>query len=113
KRVIDPLVEMGAKIISERNNDCPPIIIEGGKLQPIKFFMPIASAQVKSAVLLAGMFAKGKTTVIEPSQSRDHTERMLSYFLVRPQREDLAVSIFGEQMPESRDFTVPGDISSA
>jgi 3-phosphoshikimate 1-carboxyvinyltransferase len=80
---------------------------------PISYVLPVASAQVKSAILLAGLFAKGKTTVAEPSQSRDHTERMLSYFLVRPQKEGLSVSIYGEQTPESRDFLVPGDISSA
>src|SRR5205823_12846168 len=79
----------------------------------IQYFMPMASAQVKSAILLAALSAKGKTVVVEPSQSRDHTERMLSYFLVRPQKDDLSVSLFGEQAPESRDFTVPGDISSA
>src|SRR5438128_1419002 len=67
RRVIEPLTEMGARIISERNNDCPPLLIEGAKLKPIKYFMPIASAQVKSAILLAGMFTKGKTSVIEPS----------------------------------------------
>jgi len=64
-------------------------------------------------VLLAGLFAKGKTSVTEPTQSRDHTERMLEYFLVRPQKNELTVGIHGEQMPESRDFQVPGDISSA
>ena len=74
---------------------------------------PVASAQVKSAVLLAGMFAKGKTSVTEPTQSRDHTERMLEYFLVRPQKQGLTVSVFGGQTPESREFRVPGDISSA
>jgi 3-phosphoshikimate 1-carboxyvinyltransferase len=68
---------------------------------------------VKSAVLLAGMFAKGKTSVTEPTQSRNHTERMLEYFLVRPQKNELTVSIHGGQTPESRDFQVPGDISSA
>ena len=56
---------------------------------------------------------KGKTTVVEPQQSRDHTERMLGYYLVRPQKDDLSLSLFGEQTPESRDFNVPGDISSA
>jgi 3-phosphoshikimate 1-carboxyvinyltransferase len=74
----------------------------------------VASAQVKSALLLAGLFAKGKTTVHEPSMSRNHTELMLNYFLVRTVREDDdSTSIFGDQVPESRDFLVPGDISSA
>ncbi|MGB8356650.1 MAG: 3-phosphoshikimate 1-carboxyvinyltransferase [Chthoniobacteraceae bacterium] len=113
KRVIDPLTKMGAKIKAEGGKDCPPLVIEGGNLTPIQYFSPIASAQVKSAILLAGLFAKGRTTVTEPIQSRDHTERMLSYFLVRPVRNELSVSIVGPQTPESRDFVVPGDISSA
>ena len=113
RRVIDPLTKMGAKIRADGDKGCPPLVIEGGVLNPINYLSPIASAQVKSAVLLAGLFAKGKTTVTEPVQSRDHTERMLSYFLVKPQKEELSVSITGGQIPESRDFVVPGDISSA
>jgi 3-phosphoshikimate 1-carboxyvinyltransferase len=113
KRIIEPLTEMGAKITAEGSKQTPPLVIEGAKPHPIHYFMPVASAQVKSAILLAALFAKGRTSITEPSQSRDHTERMLSYFLVRPQRDDLTVSLFGEQTPESRDFTVPGDISSA
>jgi 3-phosphoshikimate 1-carboxyvinyltransferase len=113
KRVMDPLLQMGASIRAEGANDRPPLVIEGGALKPIHYYSPVASAQVKSAVLLAGMFASGKTTVTEPIQSRNHTERMLEYFLVRPVKDDLSVSIYGGQQPESRDFTVPGDISSA
>jgi len=113
KRIIEPLTEMGAKIKTEGPKNTPPLLIEGAKPHPIQYFMPVASAQVKSSILLAALFAKGKTSVTEPSQSRDHTERMLSYFLIRPLRDDLTVSIMGDQTPESRDFTVPGDISSA
>ncbi|MEI8107718.1 MAG: 3-phosphoshikimate 1-carboxyvinyltransferase [Verrucomicrobiota bacterium] len=113
KRIMDPLGQMGAKITAEGKEGRPPLTIEGGNLEPIHFLSPVASAQVKSAVLLAGMFAKGKTSVTEPTQSRDHTERMLEYFLVRPQKQGLTVGIFGEQTPESREFQVPGDISSA
>ena len=113
RRVIEPLSEMGARIFAEGKEGRPPLVIEGGPLQPISYISPVASAQVKSAVLLAGMFAKGKTSVTEPTQSRDHTERMLAYFLVRPQKNDLTVSLFGDLTPESRDFQVPGDISSA
>lgn len=112
-RVMEPLAQMGAKITAEGHDARPPLVIEGGKLKPIQYFSPVASAQVKSAVLLAGLFANGKTSLTEPTQSRDHTERMLEYFLVRPQRNDLTVSIHGGQTPESRDFDVPGDISSA
>jgi 3-phosphoshikimate 1-carboxyvinyltransferase len=113
RRVIEPLTQMGAKITAEGANDRPPLVIEGGALSPIHYIAPVASAQVKSAVLLAGMFAHGKTSVTEPTQSRNHTERMLEYFLVRPQKSDLTVSIHGGLTPESRDFRVPGDISSA
>jgi 3-phosphoshikimate 1-carboxyvinyltransferase len=112
--VIEPLTEMGANIIAEGNDGRPPLLIHGTKLSPVHYVSPVASAQVKSAVLLAGMFASGKTTFTEPSQSRDHTERMLEYFLVRPQVDDLSVSIHGGQTPESRELVeVPGDISSA
>ncbi len=113
KRVIEPLRQMGANISAEGENHRPPLVIEGGSLSPIHYISPVASAQVKSAVLLAGMFAHGKTSVTEPSQSRDHTERMLEYFLIRPQKQDLTVSIHGGFTPESRDFQVPGDVSSA
>ncbi len=113
RRVMEPLIRMGAKITAEGKDGRPPLVIDGGDLQPIDYISPVASAQVKSAVLLAGMFAKGKTSVTEPTQSRNHTERMLEYFLVRPQKNDLTVSIHGAMTPESRDFQVPGDISSA
>ena len=113
RRVIEPLTQMGAKITAEGKDGRPPLVIEGGNLQPIDYVSPVASAQVKSAVLLAGMFAKGRTSVTEPAQSRNHTERMLEYFLIRPQKNDLTISLHGGQTPESRDFQVPGDISSA
>jgi 3-phosphoshikimate 1-carboxyvinyltransferase len=113
RRVMEPLMQMGANITAEGRDGRPPLVIEGGNLQPIEYVSPIASAQVKSAILLAGMFAKGRTSVTEPIQSRDHTERMLEYFLIRPQKNDLTVSLHGGLTPESRDFQVPGDISSA
>ncbi|MFL6528869.1 MAG: 3-phosphoshikimate 1-carboxyvinyltransferase [Chthoniobacterales bacterium] len=115
ERVIEPLRKMGAIIAAEGPNESPPIRITGANLKGIEYTSPIASAQVKSALLLAGLFAKGKTTVIEPSPSRNHTELMLSYFLVRTAKEEDGggVSVFGDQTPESRDFTIPGDISSA
>ncbi len=114
ERIIAPLREMGANIVAEGPNESPPLRISGAKLRGVEYSPPIASAQVKSALLLAGLFAKGKTTVNEPSASRNHTELMLHYFLVRTAREeDGGITIFGDQIPESRDFTVPGDISSA
>ncbi|HEX8279835.1 MAG TPA: 3-phosphoshikimate 1-carboxyvinyltransferase [Chthoniobacterales bacterium] len=114
ERVLTPLRQMGALIVAEGPNDSPPLRITGAKLRGIEYNSPIASAQVKSALLLAGLFAKGKTTVNEPSMSRNHTELMLNYFLVRTAKEeDGGISVFADQVPESRDFTIPGDISSA
>ena len=113
-RVLAPLRQMGANIVAEGPNETAPLRITGAKLHGIEYDAPLPSAQVKSALLLAGLFAKGKTTVKEPSPSRNHTELMLNYFLVRTAKEeDGGVTIFGDQVPESRDFTIPGDISSA
>jgi 3-phosphoshikimate 1-carboxyvinyltransferase len=113
-RVIQPLRKMGANIVAQGPNETAPVKIHGVKLKGARHDLPIASAQVKSALMLAGLFAKGKTTVHEPFTSRNHTELMLNYFLVRTVREaDDAISIFGDQTPESRDFRIPGDISSA
>jgi 3-phosphoshikimate 1-carboxyvinyltransferase len=112
-RIITPLRQMGANIVAEGPEQTPPLRIHGGSLRGINYSSPIASSQVKSAILLAGLFAKGKTTVEEPSASRNHTELIFNYFLVRTAKDNGAVSVFGDQMPESRDFTIPGDISSA
>jgi 3-phosphoshikimate 1-carboxyvinyltransferase len=89
KRVIDPLTQMGAKLTAEGPKSAPPLVIEGSKLTPIHYHSPVASAQVKSAVLLAGLFTEGKTSVTEPEQSRNHTERMLSAFQIHPKVEGL------------------------
>jgi len=127
RRVIYPLEEMGARLSAEGALQCPPLVVEGGPLTGITYRLPVASAQVKSAVLLAGLFAKGQTTVIETTRSRDHTERMFEYFLIKFNREDVwegsspsprklkesRITVEGGQVPESRDFRVPGDISSA
>src|ERR1051326_9127206 len=113
-RVIEPLRRMGADIVAEGPEQTPPLRIRGGSLRGVHYKSPIASAQVKSAILLAGLFAKGKTTVDEPMASRNHTELMFNYFLIRTAKgEDNTVSVFGDQVSESRDFTIPGDISSA
>jgi 3-phosphoshikimate 1-carboxyvinyltransferase len=112
-RVIEPLRKMGANVVAEGHDQSPPLRIHGGSLRGIRYKSPIASAQVKSAILLAGLFAKGKTTVDEPATSRNHTELMFNYFLVRTVRNERSVSVFGDQVPESRDFKIPGDISSA
>ena len=113
RRVIEPLVAMGATLAAEGEGGRPPLVIDGGNLRGSDHVLNIASAQVKSAILLAGMFASGTTSVTEPSQSRDHTEQMLAYFSVALEKSGLTVSIRGGQRPKARDFTVPGDISSA
>jgi 3-phosphoshikimate 1-carboxyvinyltransferase len=113
KRVVDPLTMMGARLQGEGERHLPPLRITGGPLQGIDYEMPMASAQVKSAVLLAGLFAKGRTSVVEPAACRDHTERMLQYYLVPVRREGSRVMVHGRSHLEARDFTVPGDISSA
>jgi 3-phosphoshikimate 1-carboxyvinyltransferase len=116
-RVIEPLAKMGAVIEVTGPKGTAPLKIKGQKLEPIRYELPVASAQVKSAILLAGLQTSGKTTVVEPVQLRDHTERMMDYFLIRTIREPVnsgySISIYGEQVAESRDFVVPGDISSA
>ncbi len=112
KRIIDPLVEMGAKITSGEGGRAP-LTIKGGKLRPIAFRSPVPSAQVKSCVLLAGLSARGETSVEEPALSRDHTERMLGSFGVDVRREGLRVSVRGPVSLKACDIRVPGDISSA
>jgi 3-phosphoshikimate 1-carboxyvinyltransferase len=117
RRVIAPLSLMGADIRGQGEKQCCPLVIKGRSLKPVAYTLEVASAQVKSAILLAGLFCKGKTTLIEPTPTRDHTERMLEYFRVKtvrvPAPDGLAISIYGGQIPEARDFVVPGDISSA
>lgn len=118
-RVIKPLTEMGARFTAEGGDGKPPLVVEGGSLRPLSYEMPVASAQVKSAVLLAGLSADGETIVIEPAACRDHTERMLRQFGVtldvgEPDGEGRRrISLKGPQKLKARDFAVPGDISSA
>lgn len=113
KRIMEPLARMGARITAEGANERPPLRIEGGSLQGIDYTSSVASAQVKSAILLAGLFASGSTSVTEPHLSRDHTERMFEYFGIPIKREGLKVTVAGGSRPQPRDFRVPGDVSSA
>jgi 3-phosphoshikimate 1-carboxyvinyltransferase len=114
ERVIAPLRQMGADIVAEGPEETPPLRIQGGSLRGIRYRPPVASAQVKGALLLAGLFAKGKTTVLETAATRNHMEMMFDYFLVRTALDgNGSVTVFGDQVPESRDFGIPGDISSA
>jgi 3-phosphoshikimate 1-carboxyvinyltransferase len=112
-RVVKPLRQMGAKISGKDNGKFTPLTIEGSSLQGITYESPVSSAQVKSAILLAGLTASGKTTVLEPSTSRDHTERMLSAFGVQVDQLSNGVSISGGQSLTATNVIVPGDISSA
>ena len=113
-RITIPLAQMGANIetLGEKPG-CAPLRIHAAKVHPITYDMPVASAQVKSAVLLAGLFAEGTTTVIQPAETRDHTERMLASFGIHTRHDGKAISLDGGQTPQACDFTVPGDISSA
>ena len=113
-RIIQPLEEMGADIRARGEKaGCAPLEIRGGQLEGIDYHMPVASAQVKSATLLAGLFAKGKTTVTQPAETRDHTERLLARFRVRTMRDGNSISVHGGQRLQATDLRVPGDISSA
>jgi 3-phosphoshikimate 1-carboxyvinyltransferase len=115
-RVINPLSQMGANIVGRKENKLLPITVIPAKesLQGIDYQMPMASAQVKSAILLAGMNAEGKTTVTEPYTSRDHTERMLEGFGVKLEKYGTSITISKvEKMTAPKEIHVPGDISSA
>ena len=111
RRVIEPLTAMGARI--ESRDGCAPLRIRGGHLQAIEYKTPVASAQVKSAVLLAGLFAEGETWVEEPLATRDHTELALEAFGGKVQRAGNRAGIRGGQRLAAIEAEVPGDISSA
>jgi 3-phosphoshikimate 1-carboxyvinyltransferase len=112
KRVIRPLTEMGATIGSSDGR--PPLVIDGAKLRPITHRPEVPSAQIKSAVLLAGLQTEGTTTVLEPVATRDHTERAFHEFGVQVQKNGEEISVTGGQRLTGRpDLVVPGDVSSA
>lgn len=113
QRIIDPLTLMGAKIISTGNNGLAPLEIRGGALRGIDYDMPIASAQVKSAILLAALQAAGTTIVREPLKSRDHTEVMLAGFGCDVRVRDNEIELCGGQSLAAQDVRIPGDLSSA
>lgn len=114
-RVIKPLANMGAKIWGRNHNQLAPLAIQGQQLSPVHYQSPIASAQVKSCILLAGLSVNGDTTVTEPSLSRDHSERMLSAFGAKltVDREACQVTLHGPSQLQGQTVIVPGDISSA
>lgn len=113
KRIITPLAMMGADITSERGNDCAPLIINGRKLKGIHYDSPVASAQVKSCVLLAGLYADGETSVTEPYVSRNHTELMLNAFGGSCTTLGTTATVTSDPVLTGQKIVVPGDISSA
>lgn len=113
-RVTIPLEQMGAEFESEGEKPgCAPLRIRGGNLQALEYEMPVASAQVKSSLLLAGLFAKGRTTVTQPATTRDHTERMFADFGLTCSVDGNVISVEGGQTPRAARLQVPGDFSSA
>lgn len=112
-RIIEPLTLMGAKIMGRGNNTLAPLAIKGGELKAIEYTTPVASAQVKSAILLAGLFADGWTKVSQPAKSRDHTEIMLKAFGAQVEEKGNAVMVKGRPWLQGQKMVVPGDISSA
>ncbi|TLM98081.1 3-phosphoshikimate 1-carboxyvinyltransferase, partial [bacterium] len=112
-RVTEPLMEMGASFWGRDKGNLAPLAVKGGFVKPIRFVSSVASAQVKSAILLAGLYARGVTSVWEPEKSRDHTERMLKYFGAEVEVNGLAVKVEGQPDLKARTVIVPGDISSA
>ncbi len=114
KRVIDPLTRMGAQILGRSGNTLAPLAIKGGGLHGIDYRLPVASAQVKSAIILAALFARGTTRIEEPEASRDHTERMLRAMGASLKVEDRHIEVEPLSRPlTSLSLTVPGDLSSA
>ncbi len=113
RRIMKPLSMMGADIVSINGNDCAPLRIMGAPLHGIHYHSEVASAQVKSSVLLAGMYADGITQVTEPTLSRNHSEIMLNYFGATVRTENTTASIEPEPVLTGQKVNVPGDISSA
>ena len=112
-RIIHPLTQMGAEIWGRARDTLPPLAVRGGSLHGVTYRCPVPSAQVKSAILLAGLFAEGPTTVIEPAASRDHTERMLTAYGQRVERSEQEVTLIPAGTLQATPISVPGDFSSA
>jgi len=128
KRIVDPLTKMGAKIKGQGKTHTAPLEIQGAPLTGIEYTLPVASAQLKSCLLLAGLFATGTTSITEKTPSRDHTERLLAHFHAPPiidvqltetekgeppKVESKTIRVRGGTKLHGRDFNVPGDFSSA
>jgi len=113
KRIVEPLSLMGARISGRNSATLAPLAINGGPLKGIDYQSPVSSAQIKSALMLAGLYADDETTVSEPSLSRDHSERMFRHFGASLVRNDKGVTVRGGVELTAQEVTVPGDISSA
>lgn len=113
KRIMDPLSQMGARVESLKHNGCAPLQIRGRRLHGIHYSSPVASAQVKSCILLAGLYADSTTSVTEPYRSRDHSEILLRHFGASVKIEGTTASIEPEPRLHAQEVRVPGDISSA
>jgi 3-phosphoshikimate 1-carboxyvinyltransferase len=112
-RVVRPLTRMGARILGRQGNELAPLVIQGTELVPITYESPVASAQVKTAVLLAGLNTAGETSIIEPVLTRDHTERMLTAFGATVERDGLKVTVAGWPEMKAQSLHVPVDPSAA
>jgi 3-phosphoshikimate 1-carboxyvinyltransferase len=113
KRVVEPLSLMGARISGRNGGTLAPLAINGGSLKGIDYKSPVSSAQIKSSLMLAGLYAEGETSISEPSLSRDHSERMFRLFGASLARNDNGVTVRGGVELTAQEVTVPGDISSA
>ncbi|MGC8835298.1 MAG: 3-phosphoshikimate 1-carboxyvinyltransferase, partial [Armatimonadota bacterium] len=113
RRIVEPLRMMGAEVWGRANGSLAPLAVRGGGLKGIRYRSPVASAQVKSALLLAGLFAEGETVVEEPAKSRDHTERIMPVFGAELRVEGNTVAVKGGAELLGRQLNVPGDFSSA
>ena len=112
QRIVQPLKQMGAQIMGRQNDSLAPLVVRGGGLRGIEYDLPMASAQVKSAIMLAGLSASGETLIHQPALSRDHTERMVSAMGGKIEENGLDLIIHPASL-KAVDITVPGDISSA
>lgn len=113
QRVVKPLLQMGARIAGRQSADRAPLAVQGGSLSAISYRLPVASAQLKSALLLAGLYSRGTMEIEEPAPTRDHTERMLQFMEVDIQKDKNCLRLPGGQQPVGKEIRVPGDISAA
>ena len=112
RRIVEPLQQMGATVMGRQNGSLAPLVIEGGSLKGIEYYLPVASAQVKSCIMLAGISADGDTLIHQPALSRDHTERMVTAMGAAVEEDGLDLHVKPTSL-RSVDIGVPGDISSA